>query len=66
MAREELFFGGQVFFGQVWDNPGKIYSHLPKFACFYTYASPSWITRILCFDFKWMIRLLVLEPPHLV
>jgi len=27
------FFGGQVFFGQVWDNPGKITAHPQKCAC---------------------------------
>jgi len=32
------FFGGQAFFGQVWQNPGKIPSHPQKFACSYTYG----------------------------
>ena len=28
----------EVFFGQVWDNPGKIPSHPQKFACSYTFT----------------------------
>ena len=31
------FFRGQVFFGQVWENSGKIPSHPQNFACSYTY-----------------------------
>ena len=38
---EELFLevtSFEVFFGQVWENPGKIPSHPPKFARSYTYG----------------------------
>jgi len=28
----------EVFFRQVWENPGKIPSHPQKFACSYNYA----------------------------
>jgi len=31
-------FGGQVFFGQVWEHPGKILSHPQTFLCSYTYV----------------------------
>jgi len=35
---QRAFFGSQVFFGQIWENPGKIPSHPPKFARSYTYV----------------------------
>jgi len=33
---EVIFF--EVFFGQVWENPGKIPLHPQEFSCSYTYA----------------------------
>jgi len=40
----KLFFWS--FFGQVWGNLGNHYSHLQKFACFYTYDSKHKILEI--------------------
>jgi len=49
---EVTFFG--VFFGQVWGNLGKNYSHPQKFACSYTYewapyseVFPSWLKPLV-------------------
>jgi len=41
---EVTFFEAFLFFGQVWENPGKISSYPQKRTCSYTYVSKN--TRI--------------------
>jgi len=41
----------------------KICDRISSCAGIVLWSSPSWITWILCFDFKWLIKLSVLQPP---